>query len=73
MQYAASAGTAANDLSRAFSVGLSKSIAYTMSSPSATTGGGLVGGLPVSYHLSLCEYHTGVVICTSVQMYLFWD
>jgi hypothetical protein len=46
------AGTTANDCSRAFSVGSNNSIAYTMSSPSATTGGGLGGGLPVSYHLS---------------------
>lgn len=44
------AGTTANDYSRAFSVGSNSSIAYTMSSPSATTGGGLGGGLPVSYH-----------------------
>ena len=49
--FAACAGTTANDRSRTFSVGSNNSIAYTMSSPSATTGGGLGGGLPVSYHL----------------------
>jgi hypothetical protein len=49
------AGTTANDRSRAFSVGSNNSIAYTMSSPSATTGGGLGGGLPVSYHLSFFQ------------------
>jgi hypothetical protein len=43
----------ANDGSRAFSVGSNNGIAYTMSSPSATTGGGLGGGLPVSYYLSI--------------------
>jgi hypothetical protein len=48
--FAVCAGTTANDRSRAFSVGSNNSIAYTMSSPSATTGG-LGGGLPVSYQI----------------------
>lgn len=62
-QSEARAGTTANDRFRAFSVGLNNSIAYTMSSPSATTGGGLGGGLPVSYHLSLFSWVRTSEIC----------